>query len=166
MKAHTVGKMRKVWGQISVLLQWVVFGPGFGTTAPKRSSLHPPLFTIKSLSYSGKTCGGTATLQILPYQSSPVSGCSHSDTVFANFAVGQSLGTSHLSEERCCRSSATPGSHHSGSSNCRKVRGWRKSKQQLVLKWCLCRGMVPILCLSPVVKIFIQGALLKSTWVE
>lgn len=81
-------------------------------------------------------------------------GCSHSDTVFAYFAVGQSLGSSHLRGEHHCRSSAArnrllPGRHHSGSWNYRNVRrGCIKTKQQLVPKRRLCRGRWSLYCAS------------------
>lgn len=67
-KPLIVSSKEKVWEQTSVLLQWVVFTPGFRTTAPK-GALSSPLFIIKGLFYIGENCGGMAMLHILPCKS-------------------------------------------------------------------------------------------------
>lgn len=43
-KHYIVSSKEKVWEQSSVLPQWVVFTPGFRTTAPKWSSSTPSLY--------------------------------------------------------------------------------------------------------------------------
>lgn len=81
-------------------------------------------------------------------------GFSYSDTMFAHFTVGQSLESSHLRGEHCCRSSAArsyllPGRHHSRSWNYRNVRNdSTKPKEQLVPKQHLCRAKWSLHCAS------------------
>lgn len=143
-KPHIVNSKEKVWEQTSALLQWVVFSPGFRTTAPKRSSSMPSLYPKGLFLHWRKLWrhGHTAhpSLQISDVvDQARVTLCLH-------ILLWDRAQEVHLRGEHSCRSSAAETissqvATRAGAEIYRNVRsGWKRPKQQLVLKHHLCRG--------------------------
>lgn len=155
-KPHRAISTRKVWGQISVLLQWVVLGPGFRTTAPTRSSFHPPALYHKGLvPHQGNlwwhSHAVNPSLQISNAGMWPQWHC------VCTFCSGtepwELTPEGRASLQVLCRQKpSAPREHHSGCRNYRNYRnvrgGWTKSKEHLALKRCLCRGRWYLYCSS------------------